>query len=323
MISTFRVRIATTVAALLVSLPLAGGAQAEYPDRPVRVIVPFGAGGAADSGTRFVTERVGRILNQSFVVENRGGGTGTIGVETVVRAPKDGYTLLMTSFAPIAIVPHQRKTNYDPERDLVPIAQIAENIAGLAAHPSVKANNVKELVALAKAQPGTITFSSAGVASLQHFRFAMLQKVAGMDLVHVPYKSAGDATADVLAGNVLLMAESLSFVHARSGKLKLLATYGPERHPNFPDVPTLAESGFGAAEIPSWSAAFAPAGTPPEVIKTLNAAINQALEDKELQARMMDAGFRAQPLSQEAMAKRVTETSELFGRLISEMGLKE
>ena len=201
----------------------AAHAQPAWPTRPVRVIVPYAPGSGTDFIVRSIAERLSRQMGQQFVVEHRGGGSGALGTEAVVKATQDGYTLLMTPQAPIVVIPHLRKLPYDALKDLVGVARFGQVIAGFAVHPSLGVKNMAEFVALAKKQPGKITFVSAGVGSVNHLRGETLKLMAGIDLLHVPYRGNGEAIPDLLAGQVHSIFDSIVFPHVKAGKLVLLA----------------------------------------------------------------------------------------------------
>jgi len=274
------------------------GAQAQespqsFPSKPVKEIAPFGAGGTADIVARFTAERLSRVSGQQFVVENRAGAAGSIAMETLKRAPKDGYTLVITSQAPVVILPHLRKTSYDPIADFTAVSMIATSIVGLAIHPSIPAKDFKEFVAYAKANPGKLHYGSAGIGSSQHIRNEMLSRALDLGLVHVPYKSAGEAMIDVVAGQIQVMGEAVVFEHARAGRLRVLAVYDTQRHPDFPDAPIIGEaSGKPDIAMPAWVAAFVPAGTPDGLVERLNGLLAEAMNHEETRARMYTQGYR-------------------------------
>jgi len=298
-------------------------AQDAYPSRPVRVIAPFAAGGTADVVARFAAERLSRTSGQQFVVENRAGASGAIAMETLKKAPKDGYTLVITSHAPVVILPHLRKTPYEAEADFIPISMIATSIVGYGVHPSLPVKTFAEFVTYARAHRGTLHFGSAGVGSSQHIRNEMLSRALDLDLVHVPYKSAGEAMADVLGGQIQIIAEAVVFEHARSGRLRMLAVYDTERHPDFPDVPLIGEaSGRPDIAMPAWVAAFAPAETPQPIIDRLNALIAQAMNHDETRQRMMTQGYRVIYGSTAEASAIVRQDSKAYAKVIAEYGIK-
>ncbi|MGO4330303.1 Bug family tripartite tricarboxylate transporter substrate binding protein [Cupriavidus sp. 2TAF22] len=283
------------LAALAFGLACAGGAPAhaagdDYPARPVRVVVAFTAGGTTDILARSVSQVLAQRFRQSFVVDNRPGAGGNIGTEAVVRAPADGYTLLVDSVGPISINQTlYKRLNYDPLADLVPVVQIADVPNVLVVHPSLPAKSFEEFVAYAKANPGKLNYSSTGVGTSSQLSSFMLTQRVGTEATHIPYKGA-DALNDLLSGRVQFMFATIPSViaHIKAGKLRALAVSSAHRSQSLPEVPTVAEKGFPGFEAGSWFGVFAPRGTPKPVIDKLNQAINEALPS--LQAQMVREG---------------------------------
>ncbi|MDB5958031.1 tripartite tricarboxylate transporter substrate binding protein [Ramlibacter sp.] len=264
---------------------LAFAQSADYPGKPVRVIVAFTAGGTTDILTRAVSQKLSERFNQSFIVDNKPGGGGNIGTEFAARAAPDGYTLIVDSVGPIAVNPTlYRKLNIDPLTDLVPIVQIADVPNVLVVHPSLPAKSVDEFIAYAKANPGKLNYSSTGVGTSSHLSGYMLSQRGGIETTHVPYKGA-DALKDLLAGRVQFMFATIPSVieHIRAGKLRALAVSSAHRSRSLPGVPTVAEKGFPGFEAGSWFGFFAPKGTPEPVIALLNKSVNEALPSLEAQ----------------------------------------
>jgi tripartite-type tricarboxylate transporter receptor subunit TctC len=262
----------------------------EYPAKPVRVVVAFTAGGTTDMLARSVSQQMAQRFKQSFVVDNRPGAGGNIGTEFVVRAPADGYTLLVNSVGPISINQTlYKKLNYDPLTDLVPVVQIADVPNVLVVHPSLPVKNFDEFVAYAKANPGKLNYSSTGVGTSSHLSGFMLTERIGTQATHIPYKGA-DALNDLLSGRVQFMFATIPSVmaHIQAGKLRALAVSSAKRSRSLPDVPTVAEKGFPGFAAGSWFGFFAPKGTPADVIAKLNQAVNDALPS--LQAQMIREG---------------------------------
>jgi tripartite-type tricarboxylate transporter receptor subunit TctC len=291
-ISRRRVVAAVGAGAVLGLHTIAARAQTSWPDHPVRVIVPYAPGAGTDFIVRAVAERLSRQTGQQFVVEHRGGAAGTLGTETVTKSLPDGYTLLMTPQAPIQLLPHLRKLAYNPMTDLVPVGRMGESISGFAAHPSVGAKNLPEFVALAKKNPGKFTYATAGVGSVNHLRAETLKLMAGIDLLHVPYKGVGEALPDLLAGNVSCMFDSNVFPHAKAGKLTLLAVLADERYSEFPDVGTMKEQGLPDYDVPVWFGAYAPAGVPQPIVNKLHAELATMHTDEEFQEKQSAGGIR-------------------------------
>jgi tripartite-type tricarboxylate transporter receptor subunit TctC len=313
------------LAAALLAVGLVQTVQAQevYPSKPVRVIAPFAAGGTADVVARFTADRLSRVSGQQFVVENRAGASGAIGMEALKRSPKDGYTIIITSGAPVVLLPHLRKTPYDPEADFIPVSMICTTIVGYAVHPSLPVKTFQEFVTYARANKGKLNYGSAGVGSNQHIRNEMLSRALDLGLVHVPYKSAGEAMTDMLAGQIQIIAEAVVFEHARAGRLRILAVYDTERHPEFPDAPPIAEvSGKPDIAMPAWTVALVPAGTPQPVVDKLNQLLAAAVKDDEFKAKMFTQGYRVGTTTTAEAIATIRKDSQLFKAAIDEYGIK-
>jgi tripartite-type tricarboxylate transporter receptor subunit TctC len=266
-----------------------------YPARPVRVIVPFAPGGGTDIIARVMAPRLAEALGQQVVVDNRPGGGTIIGAELAARSPPDGYTLFMGLYGTMAINPSlYRKLPYDPVRDFAPVTLVGVGPNVLVVHPSLPAKSVKELIALAKAHPGKLSYASSGTGGAPHLAGELFKAMAHVDMVHVPYKGAGPATIDLLAGHVQVMFAGLgpAIAHVRAGKLHALGVASARRTPALPRVPTIAETlpGFEAS---SWFGVFVPAGTPQAVIARLNADIAKVMARKDVQEPLMAQGYEA------------------------------
>jgi len=278
-----------------------------YPSKPVRLIVPFPPGGSNDIVARMLATQLAGPLGQSVVIENKGGAGGVLGTDVVAKAAPDGYSLLLISVA-YAFAPALYKTlPYDPEKAFAPITIVGRGPSALTVHPSVPANTVAELIALAKKNPGKLNYASAGVGSFQHLSAALFMSQAGIDVVHVPYKGGGPAMADVMGGQAQIVMPSLIQVvpHIKSGRLKALGTSGPKRSPQLPDVPAIAET-LPGYESQNWWGVLAPAGTPQPVLDRLYGAMSEVLQSKETGKRMESEG-----------AETVRMTSAEFGRFIA------
>ena len=286
-------RAAHVLLGALVALSLASGAQAQsWPNKPVKVVVAFTAGGTTDILARSVGQQLNDKLKQSFVIENKPGAGGNTGTEGVVRAAPDGYTLIVNSVGPIAVNPTlYPKLAYNPLTDLVPIVQIADVPNVLVVHPTVPAKTFDEFLAYAKANPGKLNCSSTGIGTSSHLSCFLLAKRASFDAVHVPYKGA-DALRDLIAGRVQFMFATIPSVkqHIDAGTLRAIAVSSVKRSRSMPDVPTVAERGFPGFEAGSWFGFFAPKGTPAEVIATLNKAVNEILDVPAMQAALIKEG---------------------------------
>ncbi len=272
----------------------AGMAQAQdYPSKPLRLIIPFAPGGTNDVIGRLMAAKLGEMLGQQVIPDNRAGAGGTVGIELVVKTPPDGYNLVIGNIATLAINPTlYPKLSYDPLRDLQTVTLIAKVPQVLVAHPSLPAKNPRELIALAKARPGELAYGSGGNGSGAHISGEMLKMLAGVDLVHIPYKGVGPAQIDLLAGQIQLVFGGVPSVapQVRAGRLRALGITGPQRVVTFPEVPTIAESGVKNYEATMWYGVLAAAGTPQSVVMKLHAAVNRALRTPDLNERLVADG---------------------------------
>lgn len=286
----FRRRMLAAAAALAAARP----ARAQtYPDRPLRVVVPFGPGGGTDNLVRVIEPHVREAFGQALVVENRAGAGGTIGSDLVARAPGDGYTVLVVDSS-FAINPSLFPSlPYDPAKDFVPVSLLATGPVILLAHPSFPANTVQELVAMAKAQPGKLSYASGGNGASTHLAGELLKMVAGIDLVHVPYRGTGPATIDVVAGHVPLMFNGISAArpHIDAGRLKALAVTGEHRATALPNVPTFAEAGLPGVAASTYWGVLAPKGTPQAAVSRLSDAFRAGVTHAAVQERLRSLGF--------------------------------
>jgi tripartite-type tricarboxylate transporter receptor subunit TctC len=303
-------------------LALATGALAQgYPSKPVRLIVPFPPGGLVDTLARVVAEAMAVDLGQPMVVENRAGAAGKIGAQAAAHAAPDGYTLFLANGTTHGTLPVV-DPNFDPVKDFLPVSVVTVTPFILAAHPSVPAGNVQELVALAKSQPGKLNYATPGSGSASHFAGELMKSMAGVDIVHVPYKGLAPALQDLLAGRVQLTFDSTILQHLKSGKLKALATTGMERSVLLPDVPTLDESGLKGYEIVGWAGLAVPAGTPREAVARLNAAANNALGRADVQNRLRELGLVPVASSPERMAKIIDDSIARYRAIARDNNLK-
>ena len=266
-----------------------------WPDRPVRILVPFAAGGNTDGIARMLAMHLSEKLGQQFVVENRTGGGGTIAAEATARSAPDGYTLMVTAVAQMAVFPALKKTNYDPLADFAPISNVANNPFLLVVHPSVPAKTLPELVAWVKGQPGKIVYASGGIGSISHLTMALFVKRAGLDMGHTPYRGGAPAIADVIAGHVPMYFGNLSegMPHV-GGALRALAVSGASRAARLPDVPTVAEQGYPGFKTDTWNGLIAPAGTPKEIVDLLAREVRAALKEKKTLDQL--DGFGVDPI---------------------------
>ena len=293
------------LAVCLLGLVALGASAQPYPYKPIRLICPFPPGGAVDIASRAIAAELTRTLGQSVTIENRPGAGGNIGGIEAVRAAPDGYTLFMTTSGIQAINPVlYRKMPFDPNKELVPVAALVSLSNVLVLHPSVKANSVADVLALARAEPGRLTFASSGSGTSIHMSGEMFMYLTGTNMVHVPYKGSAPALTDLLGGQVNLMFDNIpsSLPHIRSGKLRALATTGAKRDPTLPDLPTLAESGITGYESGVWFGLTVPVGTPPEIVARLNAEAVKGTRSPDFVKRMTELGYLIIGSSPEQMA---------------------
>lgn len=303
-------------------LPAWAQAQAAWPNKPVRVVVAFTAGGTTDILARAVGQQLSDKYKQSFVIDNKPGGGGNIGTEMVVRSAPDGYTFIVNSVGPMAVNPTlYKKLPHNPLTDLVPVVQLADVPNVLVVHPALPIKSVDEFLAHAKANPGKLNYSSTGVGTSSHLSGYMLSKRAGLETTHVPYKGA-DALNDLLAGRVQFMFATIPSViqHIHAGKLRAIAVSSPARSRSLPEVPTVAERGFPGFEAGSWFGFFAPKGTPEPVIASLNKSVNEILEGKELQEKMVREGADPVGGSAEKFGQFVQKEYEKWRVVVRESG---
>ena len=312
------------VLAVLAALPIATAAQ-NYPNRPIRLIVPYPPGGPTDLIGRTVNDLLAKRLGQTVVVDNRGGAATVIGAELAARSPADGYTLLVATVTTLAVNPAlSPKLPYHPLDDFEPVSMLAAQPYLLAMHPGVPANSVKELVAYAKANPGKLSFGSAGIGAGAHLAGEMLKYMAAIDVVHVPYKGTGPAMTDLMSGQVNYMFGGISAIypHAQAGKLKVLAVSSAKRSPAVPDIPTIAEGGVTGYGTNSWNSMVAPRGTPKTIIERLNRELNVVLNQPDVKERLKKQGIDAEPGTPAQLSAQVKAELARFTQLIKAIGLK-
>jgi len=299
-------------------------AQQPFPNRPLRLIVPFAAGGSADASARMLAEPLGAVLGQPVVVENRPGGGATIGAQAVARAAPDGHTLLYGTPGPQIVNPYlMRSVPYDPVRDFAPVSGIKRAPNLLAVHPGVPARNLAELIALAKARPGVLTFASSGVGSSSHLAGEMLKFLAQIDITHVPYRGTSAALTDLMGGTVTMALDTLSILlpQARDGKLRALGVTTPQRSAQAPDLPALAETlpGFDAAPF---NYIATTGGTPAAVVAKLSEAVQTILARPEYRARMEALGEEPTPSTPEQLAATISAESARWRQVIEAAGIR-
>jgi tripartite-type tricarboxylate transporter receptor subunit TctC len=319
-----------TLAALALA-PLATALQAgattpgEYPDKAVRLIVPFPPGGGADNLARLIMPRVAKALGQAIVIENKPGAGGNVGAEYVARAAPDGYTLLYGTNGTHAInASLYGELRFDPVKDFVPVSRMTEIAAMLIVNPQLPVRTVGELIEYARAQPNRLNFASAGNGTTSHLAGEMFKRAAGIDIVHVPYRGGALAIADLIGGQVQMMIEVMpnAYPLAKDGRVRGIAVSTSTRFPGAPEYPTIAESGLPGFDASAWDGIFAPAGTPAPIIATLNAAIHEALTDPEMVAALRSRGALAAPTTPEEFARYIAASAEKWGRVIRASGAK-
>lgn len=320
-----RVHRALEFAASLALAALSSLALGEaYPSRPIRFVAAFPAGGPSDIVTRAVSKRMSEILGQPVIVENRAGAGGNIGAEFVARSVPDGYTLLLGgSFVTIAPSLY-RKLPFDPVKDFAPVGLIVSNQYLLVVHPSVPATTVKELIRLAKGQPGKMNYASAGIGSPPHLSAELFKTMAGLDIVHVPYKGASPALVDLIGGQVDLYFGGISGVlpHVKTGKLRALAVTGGKRSSQLPEVSTLAEAALPDYEISTWFGVLAPAGTPREVVVRLNSVVTMIVNEAETKSYLIGQGVEPLTNTPGQFAAFIRDEIPKFARIVQAAGIK-
>jgi len=317
----------SAVAALACTALNAGRAAAQaYPNRPVKIVIPFGPGGPTEFILRLIADRLTTALGQAFIIENRPGGAGgTVGAKSVAVAEPDGYTLLFSSPGPLVTAAAIYKNlDYDPIRSFAPIAMVIYAPQMLAVHPSMPVNSLPELVAYAKANPGKVAFGSSGHGTQPHLLGEMLKVMAGVDIVHVPYRGAGRSVTDVVAGQVQMIFETTAILlpHIESGKLRALAVAAEARSPLLPGVPTTAENGYPKLTASFWSGVLAPAGTPAAIVAKLNGAINEILKSKEAQDGLSRLSAEARIGSPQDFAAFIASETPRWAAIANETGVK-
>ena len=281
------------VALATLASPISSSAQSNYPNKPINFIVPYGAGGGADSRSRQIAQKMSVILNQPIIVDNKPGAGGNIGTEFISRAAPDGYTIGMGNFAPMAV----NKTlfgnlRYDPESDLTPIVLIEKGPLVLVVNPASSYKTVKDIVDAAKAKPGVLTFSSGGIGGSHQLSAELFKQSAGIEMIHVPYKSGSAGLTDLMANNVTMMFDQMysAMPSIKAEKLRAIAITSKKRSPLLPNIPSFAEVGYPKVEVLNWQGLIAPKGTPKTIIDKLNAAANEALKDPQLRELMLSQG---------------------------------
>lgn len=295
-----------------------------YPSKPIRFVVPFAAGGSGDVVGRLIGMRLSEAWGQQVIIDNRPGAAGAIGAAMVARSTADGYTLLLADDSPLSITPHiQKNLSFDAEKDFAPIIPVAQIEFVLTVNPSLPVSNLSEFIGLLKKEPGKYSYASAGIGSIHHLSMKWFKRLAGVDMVHAPYKGSGQILPDVISGQVGVtytgMAQTMPFVKA--GKLKVLALGGPLRNSAAPGIPPIAESFPGFNGTTSWNL-LAPAGTPREIVQKLNVDINKILRDPEVAEQLVSRGLFPLGGTSEQFAARMRADYQKWGKLIAEIGVK-
>ncbi|HEX4894678.1 MAG TPA: tripartite tricarboxylate transporter substrate binding protein [Hyphomicrobiaceae bacterium] len=308
-------------AGAVLAAPAIVRAQVKWPERPVKLVVPFAPGGSTDSVTRPWAEKLTEAFGQQFVIENRGGASGMIGAEAVAKAPADGYTYLVGTSTPVVSLPLLRKVSYDAKA-FVPVGRVGDAITGFAIHPSVGAKTFAEMVDYAKKNPGKLAFGSSGMGTAPHLRFELMKMATGVDILHVPYRGGADTLNDLLAGAIQMMNESSSIPHVKAGKLILLNINHHQRVRTFPDVPTLTELGYPGIDGGSWFGVYGLKTIPAEILERFNAKLVEIGKTPEMHARLEAVSAVLTPQTLPEIAQHLAEDSQVTERIIRTANIK-
>ena len=314
---------AAALASMLIAVTHVHAQAQDYPAKTVRVVVPFAPGGSNDIVGRILAAHLSDRLGRQFVVDNRGGAGGLVGTEMVWKAAPDGYTLLVISVAyPMNAAVY--KLPYDPMKAFTPVVLLGTGTNGFAVHPTLPVKNVKELIALAKARPGQLQYSSAGIGTFQHLSSEMFKSMAGVNILHVPYKGGGPATIDLIAGQVQMSIASLIVIlpHLRNNKIRIIATGGPTRSPTLPDTPTVAESGVPGYEANNWWGIMAPAGTPDAIVRKLNNESNAVMGMPDTKKRLAGEGSESLNITPEQFSKHIQAEITKWGKVSRDANIR-
>jgi tripartite-type tricarboxylate transporter receptor subunit TctC len=296
-------------------------AQQKYPEKPIRFIVPFPPGGGNDILARALQPRLAELLGQPVVIDNRGGAGGNLGTDLAAKSTPDGYTIVIASNQ-VTMNPAFQKLPFDIEKDFAPVALVASVPMVLVVHPSVPAHNVRDFIALAKAQPGKLNHGTPGSGTPQHIAFEAFNHAAGVKVTHVPYKGTGPAISDLLGGQVQSAIATMASVepHIKAGKLRALGVTTPRRSQAMPDIPTIAEAGLPGYDVPLWYSILAPAGTPRDVVARLSSEFAKALQAPDVRERLSQQGFEITYANADQMADLIRRDTARWNRTIKEMG---
>jgi tripartite-type tricarboxylate transporter receptor subunit TctC len=318
-------RIARSILALLAALALAGVAHAQYPTKPVRIVVPYPAGGTSDILARSIGQKLQELWGQPVIVDNKPGATGNVGAEIVAKSPPDGYTLMLADIGSLAISPSVfANLPFDPVKDFAPVVMVAYSPHILAVHPSVPAKDVKELIAYAKANPGKLNFAVSGTGGANHLAGIEFAMRSGIKWAYIPYKGGAQAIADVMGGQAQVLFNGMlaTYPAVKDGKLRGLAISSEKRFASAPDLPTVAEYGFPGFETGSFQGVVAPAGTPKDVVATLHDTISKVLATPEMTDRLSKAGAELRPQSPEQFGQFIASEKARWAKVVKESGEK-
>ena len=309
------------LAGLLLGAAAALANAQNFPSRPVTITVGFSPGGGTDTAARIIAKRLSENIGQPVVVENRAGAGGNIAAQHIATAAPDGYTIHLTSVGPMSVAPAMYKSlPYDPKKDIAPITMGVMFPNVIVVHPSLPVKTLADYVALAKSKPGQLNYASSGVGGAGHLAGELFKQRAGIDVVHVPYKGGGPAMTDLLGGRVTMYpaVPSTAQPHVEAGKLRALAVTGPARIPTYPNVPTVAESGYPGFEASNWYAFVAPGKTPPEILDYWNRELNKVLRDPQVKAELAKHGLDPAPGTRDELARYIDKETETWGRVVRE-----
>ncbi len=316
---------ALVVALSGVALPGQAMAQAAYPSKPIRLVVPFTPGGVTDTSGRIVAEQLSRRLGQQVIVDNKPGASGNIGTQMVAAAEPDGYTLVLAFDGTMVINPHVfDKVPFNTVRDFAPVGKIGDAVLILVSNPGVTAKTLREVIALSKTQASGLSYGTSGTGGTPHIGGELLKQRTGANLVHIPYKGGGQAMTDVLGGNIPLVYTAVAgaMQHVKSGKLNAVAVSSAQRLKSLPDVPTFIESGVADFDISSWVGILAPAKTPKAVLDRLNSELNAVLADPDVRERLGGLGISATPGTPESFSEEIKRDLSRYGAVVKAAGIK-